>query len=498
MLPKGAILSGRYYILSLIGAGGFGSVYRARDRKTKATVAVKVLSDQFARDTTYIKRFHREALIARSLASPHVIRVLGSGEDRDTHYLVMELVEGLTLRDVLHKEGALPPAEAVAIAADATEAIAEAHRQGVIHRDIKPENIFVTAQTIKLGDFGIASAEGLGSLTSAYHHLGTAAYGSPEQLQGREMDRRSDIYSLGVVLYEMLEGHMPFSGTPLAVMDAHLHDEPRFHRTKGELADIVSTCMAKSPDDRYQDADALGVALAAVRGDANVTAAWAGGPPSHSLPTQTVRMERRPRRLPLAILAAAVSAVAIVATAVVLAVTLFGGSGNARPGVTGSLLTSATAATEPGLVSANDLVGEGCPSTLDEGAPAFVLPASEPERSVAAALNCGNATFVQASALGDPSLLTGALTGAALDSAGADIARSRDQGYTVIPSTVELLSIHVTSPDTAEVSTTETWTKVISGSGERCTSTYPQTYALTRVSGRWLIQTNDVTGAATC
>ena len=175
MLGKGTVLSKRYEIRELIGAGGFGSVYRARDRRTRLTVAVKVLHDHLARDAAYLKRFSREIVIARALSSKHVVRVLGSGHDGDIYYCVMEYIQGLTLHDILERDGVLSTRDALAIAADVAAALSEAHSHGIVHRDVKPQNIFVTSGVVKLGDFGIARADDIAPLTVDAGYMGTVA-----------------------------------------------------------------------------------------------------------------------------------------------------------------------------------------------------------------------------------------------------------------------------------------------------------------------------------
>jgi serine/threonine protein kinase len=212
MLAKGDVLADRYLIQERVGAGGYGTVYRAVDRKDKRTVAIKVLRSDLADDPDYRRRFRREADIARMLKSEHVVRVLESGSTRtrgeDVYFLVMDFVDGETLRDRLNT-GRIPVREALQFAAQLTEAIEEAAEKQIVHRDIKPKNIFITKNEVaRLGDFGIAKATDYPSLQADDPILGTPRYMSPEQCLGHadESSVKSDIYSLGVVSLPRFSG----------------------------------------------------------------------------------------------------------------------------------------------------------------------------------------------------------------------------------------------------------------------------------------------------
>ncbi|MBX5466294.1 MAG: PASTA domain-containing protein [Firmicutes bacterium] len=258
----GKVLGGRYEILERIGTGGMSLVYRARDLTLRRLVAVKILKHQWAEDEEVVRRFDQEARASASLVHPHVVQVYDVGkEEPDLHYIVMELVAGETLRAKLDREGALPVAEAVAIAQQVLDGLAAAHRRGLVHRDIKPQNILLSEDgTVKVADFGIAYAAATGTLVNTGSLLGTVQYFSPEQARGRMVSAQSDLYSVGVVLFEMLTGRLPFEGeSAIGVAIKHLQDAaPDVRSLRPEvpagLAAAVERALAKDPADRFQTA----------------------------------------------------------------------------------------------------------------------------------------------------------------------------------------------------------------------------------------------------
>jgi eukaryotic-like serine/threonine-protein kinase len=261
------VFSNRYEIQRGIARGGMAQVYLARDQLLDRPVAIKVLFPEFARDPSFVERFRREAQAAANLNHPNIVGIYDWGQERGTYFIVMEYVEGRSLRDLIRAQGALPPAQVAEIGAEIAGALAFAHRSGVVHRDVKPGNVLMTAAgRVKVTDFGIARAtQGNGgeALTQTGAVMGTATYFSPEQAQGLPVDGRSDVYSLGVVLFEMLTGEPPFSGdTPVAVAYKHVreaapHPSDRVLDVPPDLDKIVVAAMEKDLDARYQSADDL-------------------------------------------------------------------------------------------------------------------------------------------------------------------------------------------------------------------------------------------------
>ena len=257
-----SVLGGRYRVEARIGAGGMAEVYRGLDTTLNRTVAIKVLKAPFASDESFVERFRREAQAAARLNHPNVVSVYDTGTDNGTNYIVMEYVQGRTLAVFITKGGRVAPMMAVEIAEKVADALAAAHAHGVIHRDIKPANIMVTREgVVKVMDFGIArltTSQETIEQTAAV--LGTAAYLSPEQAQGQPIDARTDVYSLGCVLYEMLTGGAPFTGdTAVAIAYKHVQETPPPPSTKNPdlspaLDAVVMRALAKNPANRYQTA----------------------------------------------------------------------------------------------------------------------------------------------------------------------------------------------------------------------------------------------------
>lgn len=255
MVTRGETLSGRYVIEHELGTGGMGAVYQATDLRTGAAVAVKVPHAFLARDPVYLERLRREAQIAARVRSPRVAMVTDFGEHEGTPYLVMEFVPGETLSDQLQREGAMPAIEALHVALEVARALEEAHANGIIHRDLKPQNIRRTHRgDVKVLDFGIARLEGQRGLTVAGSVVGSPEYLAPERAEGAG-DIRSDIYSLGVVLYEMLTGRVPYEGTTAWSIVRRHASEPLPPLPPGlppEVYPIVDRLLAKRPEDRFQ------------------------------------------------------------------------------------------------------------------------------------------------------------------------------------------------------------------------------------------------------
>lgn len=258
-------LTDRYQLIAHLARGGMADVYQGHDRLLNRKVAVKVLHSQLSNDEAFVKRFRKEAQAAANLTHPNIVGIYDWGQLNTTYFIVMELVEGRSLREVLKSEGTLLPRRAVEIAADVAAALSVAHRAGLVHRDIKPGNILLSPDgTVKVTDFGIARAwDDSQELTRTGAVMGTATYFSPEQAQGSTADERSDVYSVGVVLYEMLAGSPPFRGdNPMAVAYQHVSSPASPPSAANpdvpeSLDGIVLTAMAKDPEERYQTAEEM-------------------------------------------------------------------------------------------------------------------------------------------------------------------------------------------------------------------------------------------------
>jgi serine/threonine-protein kinase len=271
------IFNSRYEIGEMIGTGGMADVYIAEDLRLHRKVAVKILRSDLARDPAFVARFKKEALAAGGLNNPGIVAVFDSGEDGPNSYIVMELVKGHTLRQVLQSDAVISQDEAVQIVTEILEALEYSHEEGIIHRDIKPGNIMITESgKVKVMDFGIARAlDDIGAtMTNTWSVVGTAQYLSPEQATGDSADARSDIYSVGCLMYELLVGRPPFIGdTPVSIAFQHVSAPlPAPSDINPDidpnLETIVKVALHKNPDDRYQDAGAMLADLRrAVRGE---------------------------------------------------------------------------------------------------------------------------------------------------------------------------------------------------------------------------------------
>jgi eukaryotic-like serine/threonine-protein kinase len=339
------VLGGRYHVVRHLARGGMAEVYLAHDQLLDRRVAVKVLFPELAHDESFVERFRREARAAAGLNHHNIVSVYDFGEDDGSYYIVMEYVDGRTLRDIIRSDGPFEPVRAAQVGADVAAALAVAHQHGVIHRDVKPGNVLIAGSVpernagsvpernagsvpernagsvpepegsvVKVADFGIARAgDPLESLTMTGAVMGTATYLSPEQAQGHPLDHRSDLYSLGIVLYEMLAGRPPFSGdSPVAIAYKHLSENPvppstHNHAIPPALDATVLRAMEKDPDARYESADQLRAALLAAAqgaGEADATvvaapvAARAGAASTQMLPPLTEAVTAAPPPVP--------------------------------------------------------------------------------------------------------------------------------------------------------------------------------------------------------
>ena len=281
-LPSGTMLDGRYRLGAMIARGGMSTVYRGLDTRLDRPVAVKVMSPQYVADPTFLSRFEREARLAASLGHPGVVAVYDQGQDGDLVFLVMELVDGGTLRDLIRERGPLPVPVVLAILDPLLDALGAAHASGLVHRDVKPENVLISARgAVKIADFGLVRAIGSQTVATGDVILGTVAYLSPEQVATGVSDARTDVYAAGIVAFEMLTGKPPYEGdNAMSVAYQHVHSDVPAPSTQApgvppQLDDLIVAATARDPGDRPRDASAflaelrdvrsaLGVATAAV------------------------------------------------------------------------------------------------------------------------------------------------------------------------------------------------------------------------------------------
>jgi serine/threonine-protein kinase len=336
-ITLGTRLSGRYRLEARIAAGGMSTVYKAVDETLERTVAVKLMNREVASDSDQLERFRREARAVAQLSHPHIVGVIDAGEDEGRPYIVFEYVEGETLKDLIRREGQLPVPEALAYAIEIARALGAAHQRHIIHRDVKPQNVLIDHEgSAKVTDFGIARTLEEDGLTADGRVLGTTDYVSPEQALGHPVTGRSDLYSLGIVLYEMLTGDVPFHGdNQVAVAMKHVREEmPDVALLRpgisAALAQVVDTATAKRESERYADdremiadlEDALGLETARA-GTTRMAATPAGHPGQvttvlRTLPSSTQRslpLRTRSRRW--------MALAALLATVIVAVVVIF-------------------------------------------------------------------------------------------------------------------------------------------------------------------------------
>ena len=302
MIKEGVFLGKRYEILGRIGSGGMADVYKGKDHKLNRYVAIKVLKSDYRTDEVFIKKFLSEAQAAAGLMHPNVVNVYDVGQDRGLYYMVMELVEGITLKDYIEKKGRLSAKETISISIQMVTGLQAAHNQHIIHRDIKPQNIIISKDgKVKVTDFGIARAT-TATQTISTSVMGSVHYTSPEQARGGVVDQKSDIYSIGITMYEMITGNVPFDGdSTVSVALKHLQEEivspaEEVPDIPYSLECIIMKCTQKNPGLRYHDCAALLLdlkrSLVDPEGDFVVLGAGAGGDTGRTMVMSTEELEQ--------------------------------------------------------------------------------------------------------------------------------------------------------------------------------------------------------------
>lgn len=308
---NGTTLGGRYELIEIIGEGGMSTVYKARDRVLDRIVAVKILREEFSQDKGFVASFKTEALSAASISHPNIVNIYDVGSENDVYYIVMEFVDGQTLKSIIRRQGPLSVERAVDIAIMVCDGVHHAHEKGIIHRDIKPQNILITEHgMVKVADFGIARAVSSSTLTYGNNIVGSVHYFSPEQARGEAINRTADIYSIGCVLYEMLTGKVPFNAdSPITVALMHINDEPPSPRAINPeippaLEAIIFKAMAKLPAQRFQTAQEMRNTLLNLNKDMHTAAAVISS--TAALPSEPKGKKRKIRPLGIALIAIAI------------------------------------------------------------------------------------------------------------------------------------------------------------------------------------------------
>jgi serine/threonine-protein kinase len=336
----GELIAGRYEVEKLVGSGGMSNVFRAHDRMLERTVALKILHEQYTRDADYVERFRREARSVAQLTHPNIVTVIDRGEQDGRQFIVFEYVEGDNLKDLVNR-GPLPVRDAILLTLQVARALAFAHDRGLVHRDVKPQNVLLNDEgQAKVTDFGIARSLDVDGVTQTGTVLGTSDYIAPEQARGQKVNPKTDIYSLGVVLYELLAGQVPFSGDNFVAVAMRHVNEPvpsvleRRSDVPVRLDLLIQRAMAKDPADRFESMDELVAELEAClaevdgRTDEGATMIVPPAPPRR-------RMSAPRRRVPVVpLLVAALIAAAIAVGAFLLLND--GGTGNVLPGQSSS------------------------------------------------------------------------------------------------------------------------------------------------------------------
>ncbi|MDI6816404.1 MAG: Stk1 family PASTA domain-containing Ser/Thr kinase [Actinomycetota bacterium] len=384
------VFNDRYQIIAKIGSGGMADVYKAMDSVLERPVAIKVLHRHFAEDEDFVTRFRREAQAAANLNHPNIVSIYDWGSQNSTYFIVMELLEGESLKQHIQSKGVLEPREAMEITKKVLSALSFAHRNDIIHRDIKPHNIIITKDDeVKVTDFGIARA-GVSTMTQTGTILGTAHYLSPEQARGHEVGVTSDLYSAGVVLYEMVTGRIPFDGeNPVAIALKHVHEAPVRPneinpKVTPALQTIILKAMAKNPESRYQSAAEMrndimrlmeGMPIVAVPPDEQETLIMA---PAHGSRNDVTAQRQAPRPIPAPPKAKPNWPAIIIAIVLVLTASAIGGWFLVSSGIVGGPqmitvpdLTEKTEAEAAAMLKAKGLrlgdVNKAFSNTLDPG-----------------------------------------------------------------------------------------------------------------------------------